>query len=113
MITVEYARKMARYNHWQNVQVYAAAAKLTDDVRRQDRGSFFGSIHGTLNHILWGDQQWMSRFAGTPRPTVGSIPESVGQHGEFADLWSGALYVDAIRGRSRGDGFGFHAGVVA
>jgi uncharacterized damage-inducible protein DinB len=96
MITVAYARKMARYNRWQNVQVYAAAAKLTDDVRRQERGAFFGSIHGTLNHILWGDQQWMSRFADTPRPTVGSIPESVGQHADFTDLERERAAFDAV-----------------
>ena len=96
MITVAYVSKMARYNRWQNGQVYAAAAKLADDVRRQDRGSFFGSIHGTLNHILWGDQLWMSRFADTPRPTVRSIAQSVGQHGEFADLERERVAFDAV-----------------
>ena len=28
----------------------------------------FGSIHKTLNHILWGDKSWMSRFTDLPRP---------------------------------------------
>ena len=69
MITPDYVRLMARYNAWQNRSLYEAAATLSDAARRQDRGAFFGSIHGTLTHVLWGDRMWMSRFAGTERPT--------------------------------------------
>ena len=69
MITPEYVRLMARYNTWQNGSLYQAADTLGDYVRREDRGAFFGSIHGTLSHILWGDRMWMSRFVGTERPT--------------------------------------------
>lgn len=75
MIDAAYIATMARYNSWQNESLYGAAATLDDDVRRADRGAFFGSIHGTLNHILWGDRMWMHRFAGTPEPTCG-IAES-------------------------------------
>jgi len=46
--------------------MYAAAATLDDDQRKRDRGAFFGSIHRTLNHILWGDRAWLARFTGTP-----------------------------------------------
>lgn len=77
MITPAYAHTMARYNRWQNRSIYAAAATLTDEARRQDRGAFFGSIHATLNHLLWADQIWMHRFAGTPRPAPESIKDSV------------------------------------
>jgi uncharacterized damage-inducible protein DinB len=75
MISPRYVRMMARYNHWQNQSIYAAADTLPAALRRQDRGAFFRSIEGTLNHILWGDMMWMHRFAGTPRPT-GGIPQS-------------------------------------
>jgi uncharacterized damage-inducible protein DinB len=40
------------------------AGTLTDADRRRDRGAFFGSIHGTFNHILLGDRIWMGRFTG-------------------------------------------------
>lgn len=79
MITPEYLRTMAAYNRWQNRSVYAAADGLDDGERRRDRGAFFGSIHATLNHLLWGDEIWMSRFAGTPGPRAATIPESAGQ----------------------------------
>ena len=54
----------------------ASPIRLSDTERRRERGAFFGSIHATLNHLLWADRIWMSRLAGTPRPD-GGIPESV------------------------------------
>ncbi len=53
-----------------NRRLYAAAARLCDAERKADRGAFWGSIHGTLTHILWGDTQWMSRFDNWPKPDV-------------------------------------------
>ncbi|MBA4223829.1 MAG: damage-inducible protein DinB, partial [Methylobacterium sp.] len=70
MIDTAYVTTMARYNRWQNRSLYEAADTLTDEARRQDRGAFFRSIHGTFCHLLWADQIWLSRFAGTPKPTV-------------------------------------------
>jgi uncharacterized damage-inducible protein DinB len=86
MITPQYVRTMAGYNRWQNESLYAAADRLSDAERKQPRGAFFGSIHGTLNHLLWGDQMWMSRFAGTPRPKAAGIPESVAMVETWDDL---------------------------
>jgi uncharacterized damage-inducible protein DinB len=62
---------MARYNAWQNANLYGAAAGLSDAERRRDRGAFFGSIHATLSHLLWGDTVWMSRFDGWEKPEGG------------------------------------------
>lgn len=70
MIDTAYAVIMARYNAWQNENLYGAAATLSDAARRQDRGAFFGSIHGTFCHLLWGDRMWLHRFAGMPKPDV-------------------------------------------
>jgi len=63
---VEQARLMARYNAWMNDKLYAACATLSDEERKRDRGAFFGSIHGTLNHLLLADSVWMGRFEGKP-----------------------------------------------
>jgi len=62
----DYATGMARYNQWMNGKVYAAAAELSDAERKRDRGAFFGSIHGTLNHLYIGDRAWLFRFRGWP-----------------------------------------------
>lgn len=56
-------RFLARYNRWFNGRLYDACEKLGDEERKRDRGAFFGSIHGTLNHLIWGDTMWLGRFA--------------------------------------------------
>jgi uncharacterized damage-inducible protein DinB len=73
MIDPAYVQTMARYNQWQNASLFAAASTLTDVQRREDRGAFFKSIHATLNHLLWGDRTWMSRFSDVARPE-GAFP---------------------------------------
>ena len=86
MITPGHVRAMAEYNRWQNENLYGAAEGLDDRARKAPRGAWFGSIHATLNHILYGDQIWMSRFAGTPKPKASSIPDSVGMYEAWDDL---------------------------
>jgi uncharacterized damage-inducible protein DinB len=54
----------AAYNQWANALLYDAAKLLPDEDYRLDRGAFFGSVHGTLNHILVADRIWMKRFTG-------------------------------------------------
>jgi uncharacterized damage-inducible protein DinB len=54
----------AGYNAWCNERLYAAAATLSDADYRADRGTFFKSVHGTLNHMLVADRIWMKRFTG-------------------------------------------------
>ena len=54
---------LARYNTWFNERLYDACEKLPDEERRRDRGAFFHSIHGSLNHIVWADRLWLRRFA--------------------------------------------------
>jgi uncharacterized damage-inducible protein DinB len=67
MIDVGWARTMAAYNRWMNERLYALCAELPDAERKRDRGAFFRSIHGTLNHLLLADHIWMGRFLGKPR----------------------------------------------
>jgi uncharacterized damage-inducible protein DinB len=55
---------LARYNGWANERLYGAAARLSDGDYRADRGAFFKSLHGTLNHLLVTDRIWMKRFTG-------------------------------------------------
>lgn len=55
---------LAAYNAWANERLYDAAARIPDAEYRRDRGAFFGSLHGTLNHLLVGDRIWMHRFTG-------------------------------------------------
>jgi len=87
MIDRGYVQRMAHYNRWQNANLYGVADSLPDEERRKERGAFFGSIHKTLSHLLWGDQVWMSRFTDRPRPPAG-IPESVSLYPDWEKLKS-------------------------
>ena len=55
---------LARYNAWANARLYDAASELSDSEYRADRGAFFRSMHGTLNHLLVTDRIWMGRITG-------------------------------------------------
>lgn len=56
-------RALARYNTWMNDSLYTLCAeRLTDEQRKRAMGAFFGSLHGTLNHLLLADRVWMRRF---------------------------------------------------
>lgn len=80
-----FVRTMAAYNAEMNRRIFAAAARLSDAERRRPRGAFWGSIHGTLCHLLWGDRMWMSRFDSWPKPTV-IQKESAGLVEDFVEL---------------------------
>ncbi len=60
----QHFQMFAWYNRWANGLVYHAAAELSDAEYRLDLGLFFGSVHGTLNHLLVTDRLWMKRFTG-------------------------------------------------
>lgn len=94
MITPAYIRTMAAYNAEMNRRLYRAAARLSDSERRQPRGAFWGTIHGTLNHLLWGDQQWMSRFDTWPKPDT-PIKQSAGLIDDFDALSAARERADA------------------
>ena len=113
-------RLMAEYNRWMNARLYAICADLSDADRRQDRGAFFKSVHGTLNHLYHGDQAWFGRF--TQRPVVAKIgheffttfeelraahkklgDEIVAWASTLADDWlrSPLTYTSAVDGKTR------------
>ncbi len=83
MTTLDYFRKFARYNQWANRRLYAACAALPEAEYMKPRAAFFGSLHGTLNHLLVADRVWMGRITGH-----GSGIRSLDQilYGDFAGL---------------------------
>jgi uncharacterized damage-inducible protein DinB len=94
MITPEWVRMMAAYNAEMNRRLYAAAGRLDDAERKRDRGAFWGSIHATLTHLLWGDRMWMSRLAGWPKPPL-KLPQSIALEDDFAALAAARAQADA------------------
>ncbi len=103
---------MAKYNEWMNAKLYETASKLPPDEFARDRGAFFGSVLGTLNHIMVADILWLKRFAGHPagyrtlEPLRGvHAPAALNEilHGDFASLSQHRRALDATIGAWAGE----------
>lgn len=68
MALVDHLRLMTRYGAWANRRLFDACHALDPGAYYADRGAFFGSIHGTLNHILVADRLWLGRVTGVAPP---------------------------------------------
>jgi uncharacterized damage-inducible protein DinB len=80
MDMLTHIQRMGEYNHWMNQKLYAACAQITPAELGRDRQAFFGSILGTLNHLLVADIVWLKRFAAHPRNFSALKPlESISQ----------------------------------
>jgi uncharacterized damage-inducible protein DinB len=64
-MAAENFRQLAAYNHWANLRLYGAALALPEEAYRRSTGVFFGSLHGTLNHLLLTDRIWLKRLTGS------------------------------------------------
>ena len=65
-MTVEYFKMMSRYNRWMNEKLYDVCDTMPDELRREDKGAFFKSVNGILNHLLLTDRLWLGRFTNQP-----------------------------------------------
>jgi uncharacterized damage-inducible protein DinB len=63
-MTPNHLQQFAAYNRWANARLFAAALDLSDQAYRLHIGVFFGSLHGTLNHLLLTDRLWLKRLTG-------------------------------------------------
>lgn len=58
--------KLLDYHLWAYERMLEAVAPLDEDVYQAPRGLFFGSLHGTLNHLAVVDRIWLARVEGKP-----------------------------------------------
>ncbi len=66
MSTPSHFTMMAEYNAWMNAKLHESAGKLAPEELARERGAFFGSLLGTLNHLIVADTIWLKRFAEHP-----------------------------------------------
>ncbi|HTN34122.1 MAG TPA: DinB family protein [Marinobacter sp.] len=93
---------LAAYNQVMNSKVYEAAGHLVPSELAKDRGAFFGSILGTLNHGIVGDTIWLKRFAAHPSSSslqeVKNLPDpaSLSQivFSDFDSLYQHRVWLD-------------------
>ena len=91
MFPRSYYELMAQYNRWMDGKLYDVCSRIPDRERKKDMGAFFKSIHGTLNHIYYGDTAWLERLRDnkfTPRKLGADIFE------DFDDLRAAQEIID-------------------
>lgn len=66
MTVKDHFELLSLYNQKMNANIYQAAGHLPHEDLVENRGAFFGSILGTLNHIVVGDTVWLQRFSTHP-----------------------------------------------
>lgn len=93
---------MARYHGWATERLLASVVAIPDELYRKPCGLFFGSIHGTLNHLLLTDIAiWYPRFMGERQASMALDAELESDRALLASRliaaagrWSG--YVDRL-----------------
>src|SRR4051812_30026163 len=86
----EHFRMLALYNQWANARLYASAGQIAPEALAANRGAFFGSLLGTLNHLLVTDRGWMARLEGeSPRMRLDEV-----LHHDFAELRAARMAQD-------------------
>lgn len=82
---LEAYRALAAYNAWANGRLYTAAEALGAEACARPMGAFFGSLLGTLNHLVVADRIWLDRLlaTGAPQPALDTVLET-----DLARLWA-------------------------
>jgi len=96
---------LALYNRQANSEMIDVVSKLTGRARRRDTGSWFGSLHGLLNHLIIADIQWLNRFKPVfpeapvlkdPHLSPPGISWHQDLYEDFAGLAEGRAVVDGL-----------------
>ena len=83
-------RGLLAYTIWADRQVLESLAEVPADELERDLGTSFGSVLGTMRHILASEQVWLSRFIGAPVAQVAEeshYPDLPTLANGFVELW--------------------------
>jgi uncharacterized damage-inducible protein DinB len=83
-------RGLLAYTIWADRQILQAVAALPEEDLVRETGTSFGSVLGTLAHVLGAEQLWLSRFLGVPRerlPSQEDFPTCEVLRASFEDFW--------------------------
>jgi uncharacterized damage-inducible protein DinB len=70
-------RRMLDYLDWANTQTLVGAQELDEAVLRADVGASFGSILGTLRHMLMAERLWFARWTGDADASLAEAPHDL------------------------------------
>jgi len=63
-----YLEKLLSYHGWAYNRLLTSLEALTSEAYLAPCGLYFGSLHGTLNHLAVADRIWLARVRGEPTP---------------------------------------------
>jgi uncharacterized damage-inducible protein DinB len=86
-MNAEQVRELFSYNAWADRRIFDALGALSVEQYQRDLKSSFGSIHGTLAHIVGAEQLWLARWRGQPASLLKG--SDVGSLAELRKMWDG------------------------
>ncbi len=63
-MNVEYLRWLCDYNYWANERIWRAVQGVSDEQFAAATSHSYGSLRGTLVHVLSAEWMWLSRWQG-------------------------------------------------
>jgi len=69
-VSLAEARELFAYNAWANRLMFTALGTLPAEPYFRDLRSSHGGLHGTLCHIVWAEELWLTRWLGRAKPAV-------------------------------------------
>ena len=86
-MNAEYFRTVFDYGYWARDKLLAAVTKIPAAEYYAPRPMDYGSIHGTLVHVLGGDSVWYARWHGESPPRL-LTPADLPDLATLTDRWA-------------------------
>lgn len=67
-VLANHLQRLLAYHGWAYMRLCGQLASLNEEQYRAPCGLFFGSIHGTLNHLAVADRLWLARARFEAQP---------------------------------------------
>ena len=84
------SRALLAYTMWADREFLEAFSRLPREHLTVATGTSFGSLLGTLAHVLGSEKVWLGRFVGAPLdryPEVSDWPDLAAVRSGFEELW--------------------------
>ena len=84
------ARSLLAYTMWADREQLEALARVPAEHLTLETGTSFGSLLGTLAHVLTSEQVWLARFVGAPldgHPDELAFHDLAAVRAGFEELW--------------------------
>ena len=112
-MTLQEVRTRFAYSHWANGRLLQAAGELPTEDFDRDLKSSFGSIKGTLRHLVWGERGWLRHWTESsfgPDLSAAELPDLPAIAAEWTrleaaqDAFVGGLTEETLRAPHSVDG---------